>query len=37
MKQVSWAIAKGCDPEVARKMTKAEASAYLDQHFQKRA
>lgn len=36
MKQVSWAIAKGVDPAVARAMTRAEASAFLDTVFQKR-
>lgn len=37
VKQVSWCIAKGMDPEQARKMTKKEASAFLDSVFQPRA
>lgn len=35
-KQVSWMIAKGIDPDEARAMTKAEASAELDRIFGKR-
>lgn len=33
LKQVSWCIAKGCDPAEARAMTIQEASAYLEQAF----
>jgi superfamily II DNA or RNA helicase len=36
-RQVAWAIAKGCDPEVARRMTFEEASQFLDGVFRKRA
>lgn len=36
-KQVSWLVAKGVDPVVARVMPFAEASARLDQLFNKRA
>ncbi len=36
LKQVSWAIAMGCDPAVARAMPFEEASSYLDVAFSKR-
>jgi superfamily II DNA or RNA helicase len=37
LRQVSWAIAKGCDPVVARAMRFDEASAFLDKHFRRGA
>jgi superfamily II DNA or RNA helicase len=36
MKQVSWCIAKGVPPEVARAMSKQEASQKLDEFFKKK-
>jgi len=36
LKQVSWAIAKGCEPGRARAMTFHEASAFLDAAFRGR-
>ncbi len=37
MKQVSWMIAKGMEPATARRMTRAEASEFLDHAFHRNA